>query len=129
MKTSRIDEVVSRMSAPSRPEPMTLRVRYFLTDHELEHARRDFDSWCMWLKSNMARQIASHIVENCGVLQVPNNYQSIRCDHDIEMELTINDASAYGRMLPAEHRRGVTEGRKIERAAAPYGLEPDTFYE
>lgn len=108
---------------------MTIRIRHALTEYEIEHARRDFGDWCNCIKSHMARQIALHIVEKCGVVNIPDFGDLRRGQHEIEMEFTINDASAYARMLPAERRQGVTEGRKIERAAAPYGLEPDAFYE
>lgn len=133
MKTSRIDEVVLRMSAPSRPEPMTLRVRHVLTDYEIEHACRNFDDWVNWTKAYMARQIASHIVEKCGVVKIPNFGDLRRGQHEIEMEFTINDASAYARELPMAERKGHDIGRKegiaYQKARAPYGTEPDQFYE
>lgn len=112
---------------------MTIRIRHALTEYEIEHARRDFGDWCNCIKSHMARQIALHIVEKCGVVNIPDFGDLRRGQQVVEMEFTINDASAYARELPMAERKGHDIGRKegiaYQKARAPYGTEPDQFYE
>lgn len=118
------------MTPPKKPKAEQLNIRRVIDPMEVQFARTAFDEFCRMTKRRMAAEMAHYIAEKCGVIHLPDSFSSFeRGGFVIEMELTINDASAYDQWLPNERRAGVREGREQLKRELPYGMEPEAFYE
>lgn len=117
---------------PQRPAPVEYAIEEPVNMMDLMMAREHPAAFVARIKSIMAHKLAKMIVENSQLFEVPN-FAKLNNDRRVRLQFTINDHGRYTNWLPREREEGQREGftlgykRAIDKA--PYGMEPEQYYE
>lgn len=125
LRTATLDVLAVATQPARRPEPLRLCIEREIDRHDWDIMERAAPGqYAKRLKADMVAELAKAIGDS-KLFALPNLLGNDR----VCIELTINDAGAYQGWLPQERREGQREGAERERKRAPYGFEPDQFYE